>query len=74
MIPMIAIAALVAVVAFAGGCLAGGIRAVEKLTAAENDRDEFKRRLNRILEADIGLANPDPKLASIFAFARGERV
>ncbi|EQA97303.1 hypothetical protein [Sphingobium sp. HDIP04] len=72
MIGALIFAAVTASVGFLAGCLWGGIGLVEKLAAADNEREEFKRRLNRILETDVGIATPGTLPAVIYSLARGE--
>ena len=74
MIPALLFAAAIGVAAFLGGCLFGGVRFVDRLADADRDRDEFARRLNRILGTQQPDAEPDSQLAGIYAIARGETV
>lgn len=74
MIPVIICAAAACAVAFLAGCLAGGIRTVEKLADTEQQRDEMKRRLNRILETERPGIEAHPKLVMIYDVARGAKV
>lgn len=74
MIVTILVALAAATVAFLGGALLGGLGTLEKLADAQSERDEFKRRLNRILETDHGHALPSSVRAQIYALARGETI
>ena len=74
MIPVTIIAVAVSTFAFLGGCLFGGARTVEKLAYAERDRDEFRRRLNRIIETERPDVEAHPKLALLYAVAKGDMV
>ncbi len=74
MIPVTIIAAVVGFLGYLGGCLHGGARMVEKLTFAERERDEMRRRLNRIIETERPDIEAHPKLALLYAVAKGDMV
>lgn len=74
MILAITFAVVAGTVGFLGGCLWGGIHVAERLAGAESLRDEYQRRLNRIIETDSGVPVTHPMLELHYAVAKGERV
>lgn len=74
MIATIICASVAAAVGFLAGSLWGGIGMINKLEDSEATGEEYKRRLNRILETERPDVEAHPKLAMIYDVAKGARV
>lgn len=74
MIPAIIFAAVAGAIGFLGGCLRGGLTMIDRLEGAESEREEYQRRLNRILETENPNVEGHPKLVLLYDFARGTRI
>ncbi len=74
MIPAIIFAAVAGLIGFLGGSLCGGLKMVDRPEGAENQRDEYQRRLNRILETEQPEVEAHPKLVLLYQVARGARI
>lgn len=74
MIATIICASVAATVGFLAGSLWGGIGMINKLEDSVATGEEYKRRLNRILETERPDVEGHPKLVMIYDVAKGARV
>ncbi|WP_066697594.1 hypothetical protein [Sphingobium amiense] len=74
MISLILYAVVAGIVGFIAGCFWAGTSMAENIASAEDQRDEMKRRLNRIIETERPTIEEHPELALIYAVAKGERI